>query len=209
MDPILLIKGDALQVASGTKVLKSHQYSTYLKAEELIEQACKEAQDIIARGQAAYEEEKTRGYQDGLLEGKMSLSVQMMDTVAKTVDFFAELEEKVVEIVMMALRKIVGDMDAVELISRVAGNALLIAKNQKQVVLRVAPELADALRERIDDIMAGFPGISFIDVVGDSRLKADGCILETEMGIVDATVEVQLEAIQRSLMKSFKLRQVE
>ena len=38
-------------------------------------------------------------------------------------------------------------------------------------------------------------------MVADRRLSAGGCILETEIGVVDASIEVQLKALERSLAK--------
>jgi type III secretion protein L len=52
--------------------------------------------------------------------------------------------------------------------------------------------------------MADYAGISFVDVAGDARLRAGGCILESELGIVDASIDVQLDALRRALAKAFE-----
>ena len=38
--------------------------------------------------------------------------------------------------------------------------------------------------------------------IADSRLSDGGCILETDVGVVDASIDVQLQAIENSLSKS-------
>ena len=38
-----------------------------------------------------------------------------------------------------------------------------------------------------------------LEVVADHRLKGGGCVLETELGIVDASVELQLQALEKAL----------
>jgi type III secretion protein L len=206
MEPVLFVKEGALKTAPGTKILKAREYAAWWEAADLLAKAEEEAKRIVTDAGEAYRREKTRGYRDGLLEGKMNLSAQMMDTVAKTVDYFAEIEKKVVDIVTIAVRKIIGDMEPGERIAAVVGNVLTLARNQTQVTLRVSAGQVETVRERLDGIMAAYPGIRFVDVVADGRLKEGGCILETEMGIVDAGVDVQIEAIRRSLMKSFKRR---
>ena len=89
-----------------------------------------------------------------------------------------------------------------KMILRVVKNSLEVARTQKQVTLRACPSQVDFLRSQLNEILAQFPSINFIDVTADPRLKPGGCILETEMGFVDASVEVQLEAIRKSLLKA-------
>ena len=40
-----------------------------------------------------------------------------------------------------------------------------------------------------------------IDVVEDPRLKGPACVLETEAGVADASVDSQLAAIERSIKR--------
>lgn len=202
--PLFLVYHEGLRTARGTKVLKARQYTTCLKAEEIIRKANEAAEEITARGRTAFAEEKARGYREGLREGKMQLAEQMVGTAAATARYLAEFEEKAVELVISALRKIVGEMNPAERIVQVVRNVLTFAKNQPQVSLRVCPAEADSLNASLNDIMTDFPAIRFIDVVSDGRLKEGGCILETEMGVVDAGVDVQIEAIRRALTNALK-----
>jgi type III secretion protein L len=68
----------------------------------------------------------------------------------------------------------------------------------------VAPAQADWQKSRLATIMQTFPKIQFLDVQADSRLSANGCVLETEIGVVDATLETQLKAIEKALIRSMK-----
>ena len=67
--------------------------------------------------------------------------------------------------------------------------------------LKVAPELVETVRARVSELTATFPTIETFDVVEDPRLKGSACVLETEAGVADASVESQLAAIERSLKK--------
>ena len=61
--------------------------------------------------------------------------------------------------------------------------------------------MAAVVRERIQAIIADYPTVTSVDVVEDSRLKGPACLLETEAGVADASVETQLAAIERSLKR--------
>jgi len=204
MDGVCFLKRGKVQFPRGKKVIKAEEYAVYAEAEDILEKARQDAEQIIAEAGQVYEEEKERGYQDGMMEGKLAHSEQMMDTVTKTVAYLGSMEEKVIDIVMQAVRKILGEMDDRELIVKVVRQALSVVRNQKQVALRVSPGQVETVKEKLNEIAGDYPVISFIDVLPDGRLQNGGCILESEVGVVDASVDVQVKAIQRAVMKSFK-----
>jgi type III secretion protein L len=76
-----------------------------------------------------------------------------------------------------------------------------VIRTQRQVTLKVAPELVETVRSRVSELTATFPTIETFDVVEDPRLKGSSCVLETEAGVADASVDSQLAAIERSLKK--------
>lgn len=199
---VVLKNSDKLQLLPDQKVIKAADFSAFLEAEKLLSLAKEHAAGMLVKAKQDYEAEKKRGYDDGLAEGKEKIAEQMIETVSEAVNYFGGLEQKVAEIVTGALKRILGELDSNELILRVVNNALEVARTQKQVTLRVAPSQADFLREKLNEILANFPSINFIDITPDPRLKQGGCILETEMGFVDASVDVQLEAIRKSLLKA-------
>ena len=43
--------------------------------------------------------------------------------------------------------------------------------------------------------------MGYVEVVADARLDQGGCILETEIGIIDASVDGQLAALGLALKK--------
>lgn len=199
---MLVLKADSLQLLPEQKVIKAADYAAYVEAQEIIQRARTEADALLAHATEAYEAEKRRGYEDGLMEGQEKIAEKMIDTISEAVNYLGGLEGKVVDIVVQALGRILGEIDKNELILRVVSNALEVARTQKQVTLRVAPAQADHLREKLNELLASFPSINFIDIASDPRLKIGGCILETEMGFVDASVDVQLGAIRKSLLKA-------
>jgi type III secretion protein L len=204
MGPIFFLKKEGFQIPPDKKVLKAAEYISYVEAEGIIEKARVEAERIIQAAGQAFKDEEEKGYRAGLEEGKVTCSQQILDTVTSTVDYLGSLEEKVTDVVMKALRKIIGELDDRDLIQRVVRSALSVVRNQKQVTLRVSPEEVETVKDSLNSIIADFPAISFIDVMGDGRLKQGGCILETEIGVVDASIDVQIEAIRKSLLRVLK-----
>lgn len=206
MGTFVRLKKEGFAFSPGKKVIKADEYQAYTQVHELIEAARAEADRIVAEARAVYESEKKRGYDDGLEEGKFNLSLQMMDTIEATVNYFANVENEITDTVLLAVKKILGEFDDHDLILRIVRSVLAVARNQKQVTLRVAPQQLETVRENLTTIMADFPSINFIDVVADGRLQEGGCLLESEIGVVDASLEIQLNAIRTALKKAFESR---
>ena len=116
----------------------------------------------------------------------------------------ASVENKMVDVVMKSLKKCImeiGDKELVVQIVRKVMNA--VVRNQRHITLKVAAEMVPVVRERLDEILAEYPLLNEIDLQEDPRLKGTACMIETEAGIADASVETQLAAIEASLKKHF------
>jgi len=184
-------------------VIKKEHYLIELEFNKVIEHAKKEADLIIEKAKEQYEKEKKRGYKEGLEEGKRQMSEHIIEMMGRSVTFFASIEKKIIYIVMDALEKILGEIKEEELVIRIVKNALASAQSEKRVIVRVAAEKVEIVKNKINEIMKNFPVISFIEVVPDPRRKGAGCIIESEIGIVDANLDVQLNAIEEAIKKNF------
>lgn len=196
-----------LQLVDGTllpegRIIKAAEYQAVLDGEAVIADAHRQAAEILAKAELEYAARKQQGYDDGLQEGRLEMAEKMLDTVASSVDFLSSLESRVVQLVTRVVRKILGDMQQPDRITAVVRNALAVARNETRVTLRVCPGDLETVQDRLREIMQPYPAINFLDVMADSRLRADGCVLETDIGVVDASLDVQLEAIEKSLLKS-------
>lgn len=201
---MLYLKEGTFEIDPATKILKSKDYSAYLNAEEIVTLARNKAAGIIRDARKAFDSEKKRGYDEGMEAGNQRISEIMIESVARSVENFSEFENDVIEVVGDALKKILGEIDSQELISRVVKNALATVRNQKKVTVIVNPSDAEVVHDQINDLLATYPAINTIDILTDARVNPGGCKLETEMGVVDASLEIQLEAIKKALTKVIK-----
>lgn len=183
-------------------IIKADEYAALLDADGIIKDAETRAAEIIRKAEEQYELRRKEGYETGLVEGQMEIAEKMMDTVAASVDYLSDVEATVVDVVTKSVRRVLGEMDSSERITSVVQNALAVARTQSKVTVRVSPNDLESVQSQLDAITRPYPTITLIDVVADSRLEPGGCILETAIGIVDAGVETQLQAIERSLARA-------
>lgn len=199
---MLLIKKGDFVLQSDRRVVKAADVATIRSAAEIVAAAEAQAAQIREDAKAAYEEERKKGYDKGIADGKTEIAMQKLDLVDSSVAFMENVEEKMSEIVMKALKSCVVEIGDHEMVIQIVRKTMAaVIRTQRQVTLKVAPELVETVRARVSELTATFPTIETFDVVEDPRLKGSSCVLETEAGVADASVESQLAAIERSLKK--------
>ena len=198
---LLINKGDFV-LQSDRRVVKAADVATVRSAADIVAAAEAQAAQIREDAKAAYEEERKKGYDKGIADGKTEIAMQKLDLVDSSVAFMENVEEKMSEIVMKALKSCVAEIGDREMVIQIVRKTMAaVIRTQRQVTLKVAPELVETVRSRVSELTATFPTIETFDVVEDPRRKGSSCVLETEAGVADASVESQLAAIERSLKK--------
>ena len=202
---MLLVNKQNLQLASDRRLVKAAEVATVRTAEEIIAAAEAEAARIREEAKVAFAVEKAKGYEKGLADGKLEISMQKLDLIDSSVAFMESVEDKMADVVLKALKSCVmeiGDKEMVIQIVRKTMNAVI--RTQRQVTLKVAPEMVEVVRARVAELKAAYTTIETLDVVEDPRLKGTACVLETEAGVAEASADTQIAAIERSIQKHIK-----
>ena len=188
----------AAQIDPTVRILRADAYAGLVDADALIAQARAQADAIVAGAQAAFVAEQERGYADGRESALMDQAEKMIETVGRTVDYFTNVENEMIDLVMMAVRKVVDGFDDREKTLIVVRNALAVVRNQKQMTLRLHPDEVETVRARVNDLLAAYPGVGYLDILADGRLEPGSCILESEIGLVEASLEAQIAAVRNA-----------
>ncbi len=147
-----------------------------------------------------------RGVEDGLRRGREEAAAEMkkaLDQMAHTLDELAKVKRKLrreaeQELVKLALavarrilyRELSTDPSAIEGIV----NAALHKLQQREVSrVRVCPQAVAAVRAALDRVGSG----SGLEVVADAGLSSGALLFETSVGELDASIDTQLQEIQR------------
>ena len=199
---MLLIEKENFKLSSDRRLVKAAEVGTVRTAEEIVVAAEAEAARIREEAKVAFEEEKKRGYEKGLADGKMEIAMQKLDLVDSSVKFMESVEGKMADIVMKALKSCVVEIGDSEMVVQIVRKTMkAVIRTQRQVTVKVAPDMVASVKARVDALRAEYPTIETLDVVEDSRLTGPACILETEAGVADASVDTQLAAIEKSIVR--------
>lgn len=189
--------------APSTKVLPAEEVWTLRERDEIIAEALRRRDEILQQAQADHESEKARGYAEGTEQARLSQAGQMMEVVARTAAYFTRVEQRMVDLVLGGVQVVVESFDDREKVAALVTRALAEVRSQKHIMLRVHPDHVAGLRERVDQLTFAYPAIECVDVVSDPRLARDALAVETDIGIVEASVSGQLEALTKAFRNAF------
>lgn len=167
------------------------------EARRIVQEAEAEAQRILeeAREQAA--ETHQRGFEEGREAGLAEHTRQIAHALLRVRRIEEQLEAEYIGLLRECVEKIIGQelQQAPEAIVGVVRTALLDARQQREVIVRVNPDDAETLRRQQPRLLEVLARANTIDVRPDPGITRGGCVVATELGTIDATLERQLEAL--------------
>jgi len=206
MATVLILPEGGAAPGPGRRVWKAAEHGALVEAGAALDRARQEAGRRLRQAEEAYEERRREGFAAGQAEGKAETAARLLETLASAVDQMAAMERQLVDVVVQSLRTVLGTFDRADLACQVVANALRLVRDEKKILLRVADADAGAVSARIAEIAARYPGIGRVDVSADPSLAPGGCVLETEMGVVDASLERQLAIIEETFRRHLEER---
>lgn len=93
-------------------------------------------------------------------------------------------------------REVAADPDV---IFAIIENALKSSVQADQYRVRVNPEDLEKVSEKKPLFLASISGLKNLTIEADSSLSPGGCLIDSDLGEVDATLETQLETIRQAL----------
>src|SRR3989344_2390264 len=186
-------------LAPRSGVITKAELSAQDKAQILIEEAQKEvdriqqeAEGMLAHVQSEMEKAKKEGYRKGKEEGQAELTEEILKIRKLKEEFFANSEPEMIKLVMAIAEKVIGKLveEHKEAIDHSLGD---------RIVVRLHPD--DLKRLRTEDLQ--FKNIldrtKHLHFKEDDTIQKGGCVVETEVGTIDAQLENQLKAIRKAL----------
>lgn len=186
-----------------------------LEAEKILQEANVEAnaileaaqEEVAAFMQDAMQQAKEEGYKNGeemarkhyqnLLEETEALKHQAKETLEGTV---SSMEEEMVDTVLEIGKKIIGIelSQNRDVIIGLIRTALLGSSLSGETVVHVCPDDYDYVEENKDKLLSAGKNNRNIEIYKDYSMEKGECLIETEYGSVESSIEAQYSGIERS-----------
>ena len=189
------------------------------QARNLIRETLERAKTItIETEKAAYHAGFQRGYADGernatenanLLAGaeRDALRADVADFLllaeAARREAWAAIEPQAIDLIFALCKQVIKQEIEVsrEAAIEIIRNAVRRVSEHGTLRVRVRPEDLENARSHRGELMALLDSNAQIEIVGDRRIGAGGCIVETEAGSIDARIETQIANVAEALQE--------
>jgi type III secretion protein L len=199
-----VIKGSKLQLSEGSdrrNLLKRTLIDANDESRQIIENANAYAADLRKQTEIEAEAIKQEAYETGkgaALEEMMGFLMEARDIRNTTL---AKTEQELLRLAVKLAERIIGNEVKSDkaVIVDIVSTALRNTKRQEKVTIRVSQSDYATVQERFIELSQSSRS-TYVDIVPDPRVTIGGCIIESEVGTVDARLETQLRVLERALI---------
>lgn len=204
---------DKIKTASEEILMASHE-----QARQIVSAAKQQSNDILKQAKnQGYKEGLAQGREEGLaqIQAEGEEKLQRIHSEVKNlikqaenirVQLLGGAEEEVVELAMTIASKVIRNHVKVkrDTVVQLAAEALERAISAGFYTIFVNPDDVELLREFISELRRSASGGARIHIISDGSISQGGCKVETVHGLVDMTLESQLEQIRKALREELE-----
>ncbi len=160
--------------------------------------------DLESLKQEAYEKGKKEGRQEAektLQTATQALTAGLEELNELRESIFTRSKEDMVRLIMGIAKRVVQTevREKEEIIAKTVLRALTAAVQSEEYTIRVHPEDLESVKENKPLFMARIKGLERIHFLADESVSRGGCLAESRVGDVDASLETQLQEMQDQL----------
>lgn len=182
----------------------------------ILEEAQKEAEKLLEQAKVTaefekekiLEESKKAGYRDGLVKAneelasqKKELEIRREQMELEYQQLVDELEPNFVRIVMGLVKKLTGVLveDKRDIIMYLMNQSLKNLSKTNSLIIRVSEADIEIVQKSQEQILELISDNCELDIVQDSSLEQNQCIIEADKQIIDCSLDVQLKGLMEDL----------
>lgn len=188
------------------------------EADDIIDEANKQAEIILSEAKGQAEEVKSEAHENGYNEGLLSAQNEYNDKAMQLENEYnakvSELEEQyskmreeiepdLVNTLMDVFEKVTHTIaeDNKEIVLHLINNVMKNVDNSHEFVIKVSPEDYQFVADNQGKIYCAMSSGVNLEVVQEASLKSSECIIETDTGVFNCSLDIELN----NLIKEIKL----
>lgn len=206
-----LIYGDQIRKAPNSKIIPADTYSTLLSAEEVLNKIQTEADkyrnEVVKECESIKENAFKEGYEDGYK--KWTEQLALLEKEINKVH--GELVKLVIPISLKAAQKIVGREIELnpEAIVDIVTSILKTVATHRKVTIYVNKKELEVLEQHKQELKNIFEKLESFSLREREDIAPGGCVVETEVGIINAQMEQRWKILEKAFEKLDKNKEKE
>jgi len=189
-------------LVSSPKVVKREVYEATREARDVVALAQEKAKQIIEEAERRREAIREQATEEGRARGLAEWNHLLAAASQRADQLTRSWEETMLRLSVRVAEKIIGEELKLrpETIVEIVRQVLKGARPGKHLTIQVNPADAQQVRDHIASLQA--PGAtSEIEIVASASVLPGGCVIESELGIIDARLETQLKCLEDALVR--------
>jgi type III secretion system HrpE/YscL family protein len=187
--------------AESAGIVPGEVFDAEQEAHRILDQARERAREIRRRAESDAEEIGERARAKGIESGRAEAAASLLDAVAARDRLLQSADREIVGLALQAAERIIGQQLSLspEAIAAIVKPLLERARRATQVTLRVHPDDVPLLRASLPALTDAADLSAAVTVDPDPAMARGGCLLQSDIGTLDARVEFQLAELARIL----------
>lgn len=169
------------------------------EAQRIIDEAVKEADAIREDAQEA-------GRQEGMAESASRIE-EAMETLNQAVNerkqIIKDAEGEILRLAIKVAEQIIRSEVSLhrDVCLNIVAEAISRVSDREQIIVKVNREDAEYLKRYKDRLAGMLDGVKSFSILEDASVEPGGCIIETNLGFIDAKISTKLKSIEEALKK--------
>ena len=191
---------------SPNKIIKKDLYEASAEAREIVEAARQEAARIAAQAEHDRAASVESGLQVGYEEGLKHWNQLLAEACQERENLKVQWERSLLQLAVRIAEKVVGEQLRLhpDTIVSIVREALKSVGQERQLTLVVHPDHREVVQLNLDRLQSLVGTSRQIHLVANLDIPPGGCVVESELGVIDAKLETQLKCLEAVLLSAAK-----
>jgi type III secretion protein L len=181
------------------RILRAAEARAWQDGHAFLDEARRDAQQLRDAARRAYAAEYAQGYEDGKAQGDADAARLVSETAVKVDRYLGGLEAEITGLALDVVRRVLGEFDASMLVAKAAAQAVTEIRRAKYLKVRVHPASVNRVRDELNAVLRESDLGMTVEIDADDTLATGACILLTDIAVIDASIEAQLNAIAAAI----------
>jgi type III secretion protein L len=191
--------GIGLPPRPGKRILKAAEAQAWRDGFAFLDAARRRAAELNEAARKAYGDSVAEGYKAGKADGTAEAARLLAEVSAKVDRYLGSIEKDVIDLATDVIARVLGEFDAGDLVAKAARQTIAEIRRSRFIKVTVHPQAVEAVRDELEAIRAESAFQGTIEIIADADLPRDGCVVATDIVVVDATISVQIAAIAEAI----------
>ncbi|MBN3033601.1 MAG: hypothetical protein JW873_05845 [Candidatus Saganbacteria bacterium] len=169
------------------------------EAQKIIEHAQQTAAGVIEQ---AREEGRRAGREESTARLEEALAT-LNEAVKERKRIVRDAENEILRLSLKIAEQIIRSEVSLhrDVSLNIVSEAIGRVSDREQIIVRVNRDDAEYLKRYKDRLAGMLDGVKSFSILEDSNVEPGGCVIETNLGFVDARISTKLKAIEEALQK--------